>query len=285
MAWTITKTLFYILLSAMIILTLISSLNLTYRAYKGKVSDAISRNQVEKIEILQTSDLEELPTAIRNYLNYVGVVGHEKVHSYKLDITGEFKMDEDKNFSPVQIRQSSFQDDFTRLFYMKMHMKGIKIAGLHHLVNKKAVMEIKLLDVFKIVDERGEAMNQAELVTVFNDMAIMAPATLIDDRITWEEIDDYQVIGILTNGDDTISAKLFFNELGQLINFISEDRYATINGKSEKVRWETPITEYHKVNGLNLPYKGTAKWVYEDRTFTYIKMQLNTVTYNEGLVT
>ena len=285
MAWTITKTILYILLSAIIILTLVSSLNLTYRSYNRKVDDAISRNQVKKIEIFQDSDLENLPTAIKNYLDYVGVVGHEKVYSYTLDITGEFKMDEDKDFAPVQIKQSSFQDDFTRLFYMKMHMKGLKIAGLHHFVNKKAVMEIKLLDVFKIVDERGETMNQAELVTFLNDMAIMAPATLIDDRITWQEINDYQVIGTLTNGDDTISAKFIFNEQGQLINFISDDRYAIINGKSEKVRWETPITEYHKVNGLNLPYRGSAKWVYEDRTFTYVKMQLNTVTYNEGLVT
>jgi hypothetical protein len=112
-------------------------------------------------------------------------------------------------------------------------------------------------------------------------MAIMAPATLIDPRISWEQVDEYSVLAKFTNNEHTIEAKMFFNEEYQLINFTSDDRYALLNGVSERVRWETPITEYHEVNGLHLPYVGSAIWVFEDREFEYVKMQLEDVRYNE----
>jgi len=283
MGWLVVKIAGTFILSLLVVLVLLSSLNLTNRRYKRMVEEGLARNQVSDMELVGEDDLKDLPLAVQNYLRYVGVVGREKIYQYSLDITGEFKMSEDHDFMPVTIKQTSFQDDFTRLFYMQMRMKGLKIAGLHHLVNGEAVMEIKMLDLFKIVDERGEAMNQAELVTVFNDMAIMAPASLIDERITWEEVNDYEVIGTITNGEYSVSARLYFNEEGKLINFMSLDRYAIIDGEAKLVRWETPITAYHEVNGLNLPYEGSAKWVYDDREFTYVRMTLHNVRYNEEM--
>jgi len=51
---------------------------------------------------------------------------------------------------------------------------GIPAVGLHIYKNAKASMTVKMLGLFKIVDTKSEKVNQAETVTHFNDMCLMA---------------------------------------------------------------------------------------------------------------
>ena len=71
-------------------------------------------------------------------------------------------------------------------------------------------MLIKIFGLFTVVNAKGKEMNQGETVTLFNDMCFMAPASLIDRNIEWEEIDNITVDANFTNDNITISARLFF---------------------------------------------------------------------------
>jgi len=264
-------------------LSIISILNLTKRKYNLLVHQGQERISNACIELIKEEDLYDLPVPIKKYLEYVGVVGTEKILSYTVEFSGEFKMDEGKDFSSMTAYQTSYNTEATRLFYMTLKYGGMKIVGLHHFENENATMKVKILDLLKVVDEAGEIMNQSETVTMFNDMALFAPATLLDDRITWEEIDDYHVVGHFTNGSIVVSATFEFNDQYQLTNFISEDRYTIQDGEAQKVIWCTPITEYQEINGLNLLYKGSAVWKFEDHDFEYIKLVIENVEYNKGL--
>jgi len=283
MATIILKYGLLIVLIVILVLSIISILNLTKREFNLLVQQGQERINDASIELISEEDLHDLPFPVKKYLEYVGVVGTEKILSYTVEFSGEFKMHEDKEFSSMTAYQTSYNIEATRLFYMTLKYSGIKIVGLHHFENENATMKIKILDLLKVVDESGEIMNQSETVTMFNDMALLAPATLLDDRITWEEIDDYHVVGHFTNGSIVVSATFEFNDQYQLINFISEDRYAIADGKSQNVTWSTPVTEYQEKNGLNLPYKGSAIWHFEDHDFEYIKLVIENIEYNKGL--
>ena len=56
-------------------------------------------------------------------------------------------------------------------------MFGLPVLGYHDYQNAKANMDIRLLGLYAVVKAKGDEMNKAETVTVFNDMF---PATLID---------------------------------------------------------------------------------------------------------
>ena len=71
-------------------------------------------------------------------------------------------------------------------------------------------------------------MTQGETVTMFNDMCIMAPATLIDPAIDWEAVDAHTARARFTNAGHTIHAELSFNEAGELTNFVSDDRFQVV---------------------------------------------------------
>ena len=139
-------------------------------------------------------------------------------------------------------------------------------------------MEIKALALFSIIDESGPQMFEAETVTLFNDMCIMAPATLIDQNISWEEVDEYLVRGYFNNGTTKISALLEFNEIGQLINFTSDDRFNLDAGK--KMRFSTPVQNYREKHGMTLASYGETIWHYTDEAFVYGKFDIRDVHYN-----
>ena len=121
-------------------------------------------------------------------------------------------------------------------------------------------------------------MFESETVTMFNDMCFLAPPTLIDERIEWEPVDSTTARAQFTNQGTTISATLYFNEAGQLVNFSSDDRY-DINAM-KKYRFTTPLQDYQAINGYRLPNYGEAVWHYPEGPFVYGKFWVKNISYN-----
>ena len=144
-------------------------------------------------------------------------------------------------------------------------------------------MDIRLFSIFKVQYLTGKEAGISETVTFFNDMCVMAPATLIDPRIEWLEADRNKVKASFSNNDITISAWLYFNEKGELINFVSEDRSVLeANGTMTKLKWSTPLRDYKDINGCRLASYAETIYTYPDGDFTYGAFGLEGVGYNLG---
>ena len=142
-------------------------------------------------------------------------------------------------------------------------------------------MQIKIANLFPIVDAKGEKMNRGETVTMFNDMCLLAPATLIDKSIGWLGEDAKSVTARFSNGGNTISAKLLFGEDGELINFISEDRYYSPSGKVYlSYPWSTPVHGYREKEGRMVPTTAGAVWHTPYGEFEYARFNLSEIRYN-----
>ncbi len=123
-------------------------------------------------------------------------------------------------------------------------------------------------------------MDISETVTFFNDMCCLAPATLIDERIQWLETNGNKVHASFTNNCITISAWLHFNEEGELINFISEDRYATEGKKLIRLPWSTPLKEYKEFDNRKVAFYADAVYTYPDGDFAYGNFHVESIEYN-----
>lgn len=250
-------------------------INSTSSYYRKQISRKDNAYSVSDIDLISEEDLSHLPGPVRRYLQYAGVVGTEKVRKIHMKANGEMRLDREKNWAAVDVDQISYFDEMTRLFYITMNFKGIDIAGVHHYEEAKAIMKIKLLDLFTVADAAGPEMDMGETVTVFNDICILAPSKLIEDNIRWEEIDDHRAKAYYTNKDITVSAILFFNDEGRLIDFHSEDRYHfNSDGSYSRIPWSTPIGEYRNINGLNLPSYAEAVWHYDEGDFSYARFNI-----------
>jgi len=218
--------------------------------------------------------------AVQKYLYYTKSVGQPKIKNFKAEFVGGMRSKPDDKYMKLQSVQYNFYEKPSRYFYMSASKMRLPATGLHLYQNELATFVVNLLNWFTVVDAKGDKMNQAETVTLLNDMCFIAPATLIDSRITWETINNFTVKAIYKNGSISISALLYFNEKGELVNFISNDRYDTDGKKYVSYPWATPVEDYRMINGYLLSSK--AKLIYQrpDGDFIYGELEYQSVKYN-----
>lgn len=249
--------------------------------YRSEVQKRLSRTA--GTPVLTETDIQGLPMAVQKYLHYTGAVGKPMVRNFRAVFQGSMKQTMDGEWLGVDARQYSFVGEPARLFYIESSMFGIPFDGLHIYVVDRATMEIKVAAMVQVVDARGDTMTRSETVTLFNDMCILAPATLIDRQITWEEVDSLTVRARFTNRGNSIGATLSFNGKGELVNFLSTDRYLSRDGKEySRYPWSTPVQWYKESNGRRLPVYAEAAWHTPEGEFTYARFTIVELEYNTG---
>jgi hypothetical protein len=268
-----------IIFVVILVLTAVAAIVLVYmsqslrRNYRHAVEKGLSGSNKLESSILTESDMTHLPMPVQKYLKYVGVVGREKVKNFKAIADGEIKLEPGADWSKAKVEQYNFfGDELARLFYMRIKKFGIPVYGLHSYTDESAGMLIKLAGIVTVVDEKGKEMRIGDTITLLNDMCLFAPGTLIDKRIQWETIDDLTAKAIFKTKYCTVSAILYFNDKGELINFVSDDRYYSApDGSFKKYRWSTPVSEYREINGIRLASRGEAVWDMPQGDFCYFR--------------
>lgn len=253
------------------------------RTYEKEVKTALENEGIVESEMLTQKDIKYLPQPVQKFLIHVGVVGQEKVHSFRAIAEGEIKMNRDSDWTKIKIEQYNFTGSkLVRLFYLRMKMYGIPIYALHSYTDKGASMVGKLAGLFNVINTKGNVMRISDTITLLNDMCLFAPAALIDERISWEQIDENTVNAIFKTEYCTITATLYFNEKNELIKFTSEDRYYDNgDGTYQKAKWTTPFKDYKEINGLLLPSYGEAIYNLQDGDYSYCKFtNIKSVVYN-----
>lgn len=251
-----------------------------YESFTSKVTRDLLENNHADTAVLSEEDIDHLPAAVQKYLHYTLSVGQPKIKNCRAEFSGGMRGAANEQYMQFHSEQYNFYEQPSRFFYMTAFKFGLPATGLHCYENATATFVVKMLNWFKVVDASGAKLNQAETVTVLNDMCFISPATLIDPRISWETVNDTTVKAIFKNEGQQVSALLYFNQEGQLVNFISHDRYHTDGKEYISYPWETPVSEYREINGYRLPSK--AKLIYQtpEGKFTYGEMKYESVEYN-----
>ncbi len=231
---------------------------------------------------ISDQDLAHLPAPVQRYLRAAGVVGQPRVRNMQVRMRGRIRDGPAGPWMPFTAEQYSFFDEPARLFYMDASRLLVPIQGLHRYVGSSATMRVKAAGLVPVATASGPYMTHAETVTMFNDMCLMAPATLIDPAIQWEGVDGPVVTAAYTNAGHTIRARLVFNDAGELIDFWSDDRRQASAGGQEltSVRWSTPVGRYRTFGPVRLTSGGDARWHEPTGEYAYIEIEITDVRYN-----
>jgi hypothetical protein len=184
---------------------------------------------------------------------------------------------------PITAEQYSFFDEPARLFYLTASRMFVPIQGLHRYVGPDASMQVKAAGLVSVVTESGPEMTAAETVTMFNDMCVFAPATLIDPAIRWERVEGLFVDAAFSNAGHAVRARLEFSDEGDLVNFWSDDRrqVSSAGEPPRRIRWSTPIAgPYRMFGAARLAARGEARWHEAAGDYAYIELDFTDVQYN-----
>jgi len=224
------------------------------------------------------ADLTPLPPLLATWLRRVGVVGRPRPTRFRALMHGRIRNGLDAPWLDFRVEQWSFLDRPTRLFHLVATKAGLPVEVLHHYRDGEATMRGRVASLVPILDGSGPLLSKSETVTWFNDLCVMAPGALVDPAITWREGDSRSVVGTLTVGPHTVSATLVFGDDGDLVDFWSDDRMMSADGKTfEAHRWSTPIRAHRDLGGLRLPSAAEAVWALESGPFPYATFVLDRV--------
>ena len=234
-------------------------------------------------EVVSEADLTCLPTLVAAYVRRSGALGKPRVVSLHARFRGRIRGGPAKpwmSFTGEQVNVYGPQP--SRLFLMDAELFGLPVEVLHVFTAGSATMRVRALSLFTMVDAAGPEMDRGETVTLFNDLCVLAPAALVDAPVAWQALDGHRVRGSYTNGRNTVTAELIFNDDHELVDFVSDDRSAvSADGTTfTPQRWSTPIAGYHELGPWHLGTIGEGRWHAPDGEFAYIEFHLDDVTYN-----
>ena len=232
--------------------------------------------------LITDGDLARLPDPVRRYLGRAGVVGRPRPLAYQVTFTGRIRGGPDEAWMPFTAEQWSSVDGPVRLFYMRARRNGIPVAVLHRYVDGHATMTVKLAAMVTLVDADGPVLDRSETVTVFNDMCLLAPGTLLDPRIVWEERDAHSAVASFSVGAQTITATLTFGDDGLVTNFVSDDRSrSSPDGRAfTRLRFLTPISVHATFDGVVVAGQADVQWRLPDgQIFTYAEFTVQSVSF------
>ena len=170
-------------------MTTITSCTSSKKVFQLKKTEEFASQPVRGESVLSKQEAAHLPACVQKYLDYTGAVGKSKPQNVCIEFdAGMYRKPGDKPMKSYSI-QYNFYGNYSRLFLMKASKMGIPFRAMHIYKNEQAIFQVKVAELFKVVDISGEELTKAETVTLLNDMCIFAPGSLTDSRLTWTELD------------------------------------------------------------------------------------------------
>jgi hypothetical protein len=82
---------------------------------------------------------------------------------------------------------------------------------------------------------------------------VFIPTVVLSDFVRWDSIDENSARSRSQAADFPCLRFFIFNEKDEIINFVTEDRYMTIDGGYEKATWSTPFSTTERLGGFMIP--------------------------------
>lgn len=248
--------------------------------YDRDVAQGLRRAAV--MPLVTEADLAHLPDVVQGYLRLSGAVGQPAVRNFRARFHGQIRSGKEAPWMPLTGEQYNFYDQPSRLFFMNASRWGLPFQAFHQFIGPSARMRVKVLSAVTVVDAEGPEMDEAETVTLFNDLCLLAPGALIDGRIGWQQLRPQVVSATFTNLSHTVRAVLSFNDRAELTEFVADGRGAlAADGKSfVRMRWSTPVGDYRAFGAHRLMSHGEAIWHPPDGGYSYLRFELDEIEYN-----
>lgn len=248
------------------------------KRYLSEVQTEIEKSFVRH-EVFKEEELLALPEPVQRYFRYSGYLGKEKMVNAKFiwDIIN-FKLKPGKPWAKIHYDHYVFVLEPARITYTKM--STMPVACLESYLDGQGKMLGKLLNIITLFAVKGHTADVSAAVTFLSEI-LLVPNCILQPYVSWQAIDSSQV-KVSFNYKDVKAEGIFtFNEKGELIKFVSDDRYLdTGEGKPEKHKWTIEASNYISKNGIKFPSQFKAIWNLPEGDYEYFNAVLKEVLYN-----
>jgi hypothetical protein len=230
--------------------------------------------------IVTDADLGSLPPLMQTYLRRVGAVGRPRVRNFRAVFDAQMRSSATAPWMRATAEQYEFFDSPARLFFLHASRSGVPFDVYHRYVGDSATFQVRVAGLIPVLDIQGATITRSETVTLLNDIVILAPAAVLELPITWETTGERTVRATFTHAGHTVSAAIQFDAAGDLVGFLSNDRYQSDAKRDRNLPWSTPVSEYREVGGIRIATQGATNWIEPGGEWTYGRFAITEIAYN-----
>jgi hypothetical protein len=249
--------------------------------FKHKVETLFGSQQRTERNVITEEDIRNLPEPVQRYLRYAGIIGRQRVSFVRLKQTGAMRPKPSGKWFPLTAEEYYAVDTPGFVWKGRLVFASLfSIVAQDMYLNGLGNMHVKLMSAVNIVNAKGKEMDEASLTRYFNEMQWF-PSSLVSDYVKWDVIDNNNALATLTNLGMKVSAIFSFDNDGRITNFVAERCRSDDKGRLVRTKWSTPISEYKQYdNGMRLPSKGEAVWHLDSGEYSYIKIEVTEIEYD-----
>ena len=215
-------------------------------------------------------------------MNYTGVVGQPWIDAVRVKYTGIFRLGADRPWLPIKAEQVYSTNPPGFNWKARRKMFGLwMVSGSDTYKDGHGHMFGKIAGLYTLFDARGEELDQGAMMRYLNETTWF-PIALLSDYVTWQAVDDHSFDVTFTNCGKSVSARFVVDEAGRLINFVAK-RYRENKGTYVLDTWTTPMSEWGKIAGLNLPVHGQAVWKLSTGDLPYMDVKVTEIEFNRPI--
>lgn len=254
------------------------------RCFAKDVENLKASNKLqEEGQVFRSEEFSKLPIVIQRYIEHCRYIGTPKMSYLKMKYHDvDFMQGKDGPVLKIDYTQYDFVSEPCRMALISSSMFGVPFEGYDYYQNGVGGMKGVIAKGITLFHQTGEEMDKACLVTYLAE-SMFAPAILLQDYISFEEISDYEVKATIYYAGQSASGIFTFNEQHEFVSFTTNDRGVTNpDGIMEYIPWSAVCSEYEfSERGTRYPTKFKAIWNYPEGDFVYFDGVISTVLYDE----
>lgn len=252
-------------------------------SFNHQVSQEIKSIKEENFtkEIITAQELNSLPPQVKQWLQNIGLVGKEKIHTvyFKQKGTMKLKPDQDK-WSDALAEQYITTDKPAFIWKVKMEMSPfVKVAGRDYFVDGEGKMLMKVASLIPVVNvSHNTKVNQSTLQRFLLELP-WYPSMALSPFITWEEVNEHSARATMTYKGTSGSAVFHFDNNGDLLK-VSAYRYKENGDNAELIECVGEVKENTVIEGIKIPTNLHVSWVLDEGLFTWYRLEIYDVNFN-----
>ena len=247
-----------------------------------ETTQLLSKNVSTENRIVGESDLSNLPEPVKKWLRNSGALGKSFISYGKVTQVAELQMKPgQENWLTATAIQYTTIDNPAFIWSVDVKMNSLlNFQGRDKYEDGKGEMLIKMNSLINVVNERGEKMDEGTLQRYLGEM-VWFPSLALSPFITWEQIDDNTAKATMIYEGIMGSGTFHFNANGEVTKF-SALRYNGNEPSAKRHEWIMNITDYKTFEGIKVPVKMTSTWKFDEGDWTWLKLEVTDIKYNEN---
>ncbi len=237
----------------------------------SKVDALFETSRPVKNKTYDEAILEDLPDPVQRYFRFALQDGQPYLSYLRLKHSGTFKTGPDKEW--MEIHGEQYFTARPPAFVWKGKTRMFRARDSY--VEDQGNLSVYLFGLIRIVNEKGEKIDQAELLRWLGESVWMPTNLLPGDHLRWSPIDEHTAKLTFTHNGISVYYIIEFDREGRIVRMETE-RY--MDEQLEK--WEGMVSDYRPHNGMMVPVSIEGSWLLGDGKYTYARFHVEEFEYD-----